>query len=146
MAESIYAKNIITKWPFPVYQRKEGRPELNLFLGVSDEIIKGAFTVHCAWINPGPNPGDFSIHVHPHDELIGFCGTNPDDPLDLGAEAEFWMDGEKHLIKNSFIVFIPKGVKHCPLVINDVKRPIFHLLIATTEKYKAFWGVEKLPE
>jgi hypothetical protein len=44
----------------------------------------------------------------------------------LGGEIELWLDGERHILKNSFIAFVPKGMIHCPLKIKRVDRPIFH--------------------
>lgn len=71
-------------------------------------------------------------HTHPYDELIGFAGINPDDLHDLGGEAELWMGDEQYFINNSFMVFVPKGLKHCPLVIRNIKRNIFHFDIQFT--------------
>jgi hypothetical protein len=101
-------------------------PNLNQILMINGAIVKGAFHVNCAWISPGPNPGVFDAHTHPHDEIIGFIGTNPQDPNDLGAKAELWMDDEKYIISKSFLAYFPKGLKHCPLTVTDVQRPIFH--------------------
>jgi mannose-6-phosphate isomerase-like protein (cupin superfamily) len=65
-------------------------------------------------------------HKHDYDEVLCFFGTNPEDFYDLGGEAEFWIEDEKHIITRSSIVFIPAGVQHCPLSFLRVDRPIFH--------------------
>jgi hypothetical protein len=126
MAELKYANYIITKWPHK-HKRAEGHPVSNFILGLNDSVVKGAFTVNCSWVAPGPNTDTIAAHDHPFDEVLAFIGTNPEDTSDLGAKAELWMDDEKYIITKSFLVFIPKGLKHCPLTVRDVKRPTFVL-------------------
>ena len=67
--------------------------------------------------------------------IFYFLGTNPKDPSDLGAEVEFNIDGETHIIKESFTSFIPAGIQHGPLVIKNVTKPIFHYSSGSTERY-----------
>jgi len=146
MSELKYANYIITEYPREL-PTMEGGPELNHIFDLNDAVVKGAFHVHCAWVSPGPNPGVYGAHTHPHDEVIGFIGTNPEDPTDLGAEAELWMDDEKYIITKSFLAFIPRGLKHCPLTVRDVKRPIFHFDIQTAVGKPEFqWANDKTPE
>ena len=91
------------------------------------EVIKGAFYTECAWFykksegQPGP-----PAHIHGFDEVLAFFGSNPDNPHDLCGEIEFWLDDEKHIITESCLIFIPKGLKHSPLIIHRIDRPIFH--------------------
>ena len=74
-------------------------------------------------------------HVHDVDELLGFLGSNPDDPSDLCGEIELHIDGEPHILTKSSYVFIPAGVKHVPLYINRVDRPIFHFSLLLGPQY-----------
>ena len=134
MAEQKYAKNIITTWPHPPFIDKEGRPRLHPILGLSSRVLEGAFMVNCSWMFAGEDPGRMDAHTHSHDEVIGFIGTNPEDPNDLGAEAELWMEDEKYIIKSSCLIFVPKGLKHCPLIVRDIKRPVFHFDIQMNYK------------
>jgi hypothetical protein len=96
-----YENYIITKAP-PPRPGFKGAPGLKQVLMVNGEMLQGALHVSCAWISPGPNPGVYEGHVHPHDEIIGFIGTNPGDPTDLGGEAELWIDDEKYTITEPF--------------------------------------------
>jgi hypothetical protein len=136
-----YEKYIITKAP-PPHPGFKGAPGLKQVLMVNGEILQGAFHVSCAWISPGPNPGVYEAHVHPHDEIIGFIGTNPGDPTDLGGEAELWIDDEKYAITESFMAYFPKGLKHCPLSVTNVKRPIFHFDIQIAEGRPEFQWIK----
>ena len=108
-----------------------------------DTVPGGKFYNEMMWILPGfgadqagDNPNFKEEHTHEFGELMCFYGFNYDDIMDLGAEIEFWIDGEKHIITESFTAFIPAGVKHGPLTIRNVKRPIAHLIACDTGEYK----------
>ncbi len=77
-------------------------------------------------------------HVHAHDfpEMLCFIGGNPLDVTDLGAEVEFTIDGEKHLIKTATVVSIPGGVDHCPIVIKKVTKPFIFMEVSLTRIWK----------
>ena len=74
-------------------------------------------------------------HSHDNAEILGFYGTNPDDPYDLGGEIEIVIDGETHILTKSSMVFLPGGLPHCPLTITKVDRPIFHFSIVMDPQY-----------
>lgn len=106
-------------------------------LWLDNTVVDGAFQMNCSWYM---KPSDQSSaagkgHTHDCDEILGFFGSNPDNPNDLGGEIEFWLEDEKHIITKSSLVFIPKGMKHCPLIIRRVDRPIFHFSTVTDGTY-----------
>jgi len=74
-------------------------------------------------------------HTHDYDEVIAFIGTDLNDPYDLGAEVELWLDDEKHIINKSCLVYIPAGLKHCPLTFLRVDRPVFHYTTGPAKMY-----------
>ena len=77
-------------------------------------------------------------HSHPYPEILGFVGTDPDDPLELGGEVEFWVEDEPHIITRSTMVFLPPNLKHCPmfvLSVKDEKTPILHFSVVMNELY-----------
>jgi hypothetical protein len=74
-------------------------------------------------------------HAHDYDEVIAFFGTNPDDPYDLGAEVELWLDDEMQIITKTSLVFIPAGLKHSPLVFRRVDHPVFHYTTGPGKMY-----------
>jgi hypothetical protein len=113
-------------------------PKLHHILGINRKIIEGAVTMNCSWMLAGEDPGKMDAHIHPYAEIIGFVGTNPDDLHDLGAEAEIWMDDEKYILTNSFLVYVPPGLRHCPLTVRNIKRNVFHFdLQITTGDFKS---------
>lgn len=76
-------------------------------------------------------------HAHKFPEMLCFIGGNPKDITDFGAEIEFTLGGEKHIIKEPAVVSIPAGVKHCPIVFTRVTRPLVFLEISLTRVWKS---------
>ena len=102
----------------------------NRILWIDDNVVEGAFQMNTAWYFDVPEKDPvFDEHVHDYDELIGFYGSNPDDPYDLGAEMEVTIDGEVHKIDRTSMIFLPAGMPHMPLSIKKVDRPVFHFSI-----------------
>jgi hypothetical protein len=151
MAKSKYGKYIVSAlkppateapWSPPVSAAGKGKGGRVLFL--DSDVVPGAFYVECVWVLPRPAgtvPGGPSrgvgteSHTHDYDEVIAFFGTDLDDPYDLGAEVELWLGDEKHIITKSSLVFIPKGLKHCPLTFLRVDRPVFHFTTGPGKMY-----------
>ncbi len=140
MAESKYEKYIIYK-PKPDRKPPEGMvipPNINEYLTtvtyLDGEYVKGSFIVDCCWFWKGSDYG-VQAHTHDFDEMLAFYGSNPEDPFDLCGEIEMWLEDEKHMLTRSCIIYIPAGLKHCPLVIRRVDRPIFHFGIGTAGMY-----------
>ena len=77
-------------------------------------------------------------HKHPYDEFLFFIGGNPLNVKDFGAEIEiaFGEEWEKHTIKTTSVVYIPKGLQHCPINVKKVAKPIFFGHIMLASKYE----------
>lgn len=129
MNASKTSKYILTEMNLPEYKQKSDAAypgKANHIAWLDKNIIDGAFYMECIWFQEGSEKNRVEAHIHDFDEVIGFFGTNPEDQRDLGGEIELWLDGEKHLLTQSFLAFVPKGMVHCPLKIRRVDRPIFH--------------------
>lgn len=99
-------------------------------------VVPGAFQMNVSWYHHAMEEPIFpEEHVHPNDELVGFFGSDPENPDDLGGIVEFTMEGETHRITKSCMVFVPGGVKHLPLKLVEVNKPIFHFSICIAESY-----------
>jgi quercetin dioxygenase-like cupin family protein len=102
--------------------------------------VPGAFYTDFGWLWSGSANG-YSVEEHSHDfdEVIGFIGTKggEKDPHELGGEMEVWLGGEKHLITKSCLIFVPKGLKHCPLRFNRVDAPILFFSLGMTKTYSS---------
>ena len=144
MAETKYGKYIITgaeaDLKLPAYRRDvaeiaAGAHTRSIYL--DDKVIKGACHVECIWYwRGGSEQSIVEAHTHHFDEVIAFFGTNREDSQDLCGEIELWLEDEKHTLTKSFLAFIPKGMKHCPLIVKRVDRPIFHFLVVLGGEYE----------
>ena len=76
------------------------------------------------------------VHSHDFPEMLCFIGGNPLDITDFGAEIEFTLGGEKHLINTPAVVSIPGGVEHCPIVFKKVSKPLIFLEVSLTRIWK----------
>ena len=113
---------------------------------LDSNVIPGAFQMNTSWYlkpntylidNPPVNGTNFlKSHKHDSNEIVAFYGINPDDPTDLGGEIIFYLDGEKHVLTKSTMMFIPAGMEHAPLIITRVDRPIFHFSVVMEDVYK----------
>jgi len=133
MDKSKYGKYIQT-------ETEPDRPDLadirHRILYLDNNVLPGAFYLSCCWylkasdkaLGEGP-------HVHDFDEVITFIGSNPKDPHDLGGEIELWLGDEKHMLTKSCLIFIPKGLSHCPFFIRRAERPIFHFSTGPSKAY-----------
>ena len=102
--------------------------------------VPGAFYTDFGWLWSGSAKG-YSVEEHSHnfDEVIGFIGTKggEKDPKELGGEMEMWLGGEKHMITKSCLIFVPKGMKHCPLRFVRIDAPILFFSLGLTDKYSS---------
>jgi hypothetical protein len=148
MSEQKYTKYFIfddkKDLKLPSYRLNADSEKIIRMTHVDADTVKGAtFYNEMMWILPGfdkdckdKKPNFKEEHTHEFGELMCFYGLNYENIMDLGAEIEFTIDGETHIIKESFTAFIPPGVKHGPLTIRNVTRPIAHMIACTTGRYK----------
>ena len=132
--ETKYGKYIVYKTmaelnipePPPATPRMD-YPGAQTTISLGDAVVKGSFLLrNRLFFEATDRPHEPIPHSHDTDEALTFFGTNPYDWRDLGGEVEFWIEDEKHILTQSCVIFVPKGVMHCPLWIKRVDRPIFH--------------------
>lgn len=113
-------------------------------LWIDSNCVPGAFQMNtCFWCRPNaemirshPESHVARPHTHVFPEIIGFVGTDPENPLDLGGTVEFWIDGECHHLTKSTMVFIPPNMPHCPLmIVEQGDKPILHFSVVMNETY-----------
>jgi len=150
-AESQYGKFIVTEDlmppPLPEWtkamedQAREGKIlDRTMLLGIMSSIVPGcSLFAGCEilWGLPGGKPVEIEItHTHDFDEVIGFAGTNRNYPRELGGELEFLIGGERHTLTKTCLIFVPRGVEHCPVTIKRIDTPIFMFEAANDPEYK----------
>lgn len=127
MAETKYGE-YITREPL-----KDGRfaPSLS-YIGTPEAGLK--LTVHYI-----TEPFLMIEEAHKHDDVQFLCfyGGNPANIKDFDAEVEISLgeEGEKHLITTSAVVYIPKGLIHCPLNFKKIDKPIIMMGIYLASEY-----------
>lgn len=81
------------------------------------------------WGMPDQNP-PIMEHIHnDYDEVVFHIGSDPDNPEDLGAEIDLYVDSQALRLDKTCTVFAPKGIKHGPLVWKSVSRPHIEMAI-----------------
>jgi quercetin dioxygenase-like cupin family protein len=157
MAEGKYGKYIVTELKnnitLPFFRPGEvldpakpgERRHMNHVIWMDSEVVPGSFYSECVWFFPESMQTTTSVattggegpqaHTHPFEEVITFFGTNRDDPHDLGGEVELWLGDEEFVMTKSFLCYIPAGMKHCPLKINRIERPMFHFTLGPGQTY-----------
>ena len=129
MANSKYEKYIVTELKTPADFTQEYNERYATYakriLWLDENVVEGAFQFNCSWYM-APAEIMSESHIHDTNEVVGFFGNDPQDRYNLGGEIEFWLEDEKFNLTKSCLIFIPKGMKHSPLKILHVERPIFH--------------------
>ena len=134
-----YEKYILTdlKIPADVKSREaEYNKRATRILWLEDEVIKGAESIILSWYWKATEKEGSPSHVHDFDEILGFIGSDPQNPRELNGEVEFWLEDEKYLLTKSCLIYCPKGLRHSPLRVTRVDKPILFLAFSTTAKYK----------
>jgi hypothetical protein len=152
MPKTKYGKYIVSELKPPTVEAPWSPPNLGgvakgkggRVLYMDNDIVPGSFYMECVWVMPhpagtAPPTGSRQVgtetHTHDYDEVIAFIGTDHDDPYNLHAEAELWLGDEKHIITKTSLVFIPAGLKHCPLTFLRVDKPVFHYTTGPGKMY-----------
>ncbi|MDR0916532.1 MAG: hypothetical protein LBN02_05015 [Oscillospiraceae bacterium] len=121
-----YAHNVVTRYAPPSGKWPDA-PQgfLQLLLYLNSERLAGAPYMEIMRFktsnDTGPPP-----HTHDFDEFIGFFGTDPQNPAELGATVEFYVEGEPVRVTRSCLIHLPHGVEHGPLLVPSMTRPIIH--------------------
>lgn len=140
MADSKYGKYIVKT------------PNITGIGGLTDERVKGVTFPKEIFINtglvegcpslvdigwhftiPDPDPVE-QAHSHEFDTVSCFVGSDPKAPSNLGAVLEMQLGDEKHILTKTCVIFIPKGLKHCPLIHRRVDRPYLQIVFAISNE------------
>jgi hypothetical protein len=74
-------------------------------------------------------------HSHDYDQFFVFAGSNLENVMEFDAIVEFYLGGEKQIIDTTSVIFVPKGLVHCPLNVKVVNKPIMYMDIVLSPKY-----------
>jgi hypothetical protein len=76
-------------------------------------------------------------HMHKYPEVVAMLGTDPDNPLDLGAEMEGYVgpDMVKNVVTRSTLAFMPADFVHGTSTVKKVTRPFIFIEINQSPKH-----------
>jgi hypothetical protein len=123
-------------------------------MGESSMFSAGADIFNCFPFNiiyafglkVGPLGMSTEPHVHDHDEVIYFIGSDPKNISDLGAEVNFQIgpkgQEEDHIFSVPTAVVIPKGIWHCPMHTLKFEKPFLCMAVSLTKKYEVLHTVK----
>jgi len=103
---------------------------------MNESLVKGCpMIVDIGWhfTIPDPDPVE-ATHFHDFDTVLCFVGSDPKSPSTLGAVLEMQIGDEKHMLTKTCAIFIPRGLKHCPLIHRRVDRPYLQIGFAMIDK------------
>lgn len=124
---------------YPSYQTEPDHKTVKPVVTIDDEVVPGAeLFADTNWILPGAE-NELKLcdsHTHAFGEMLGFYGYNYDNIQDLGAEIEIIIDNEVNILDRSFAAYVPPGVQHGPIIVRNVRRPIFWVSSGRTPRYE----------
>ena len=101
---------------------------------MEENFMPGAPYFEIMWFTGCREPRP-PAHTHTFEEIIGFIGSDPNYPKDLGATVKFLIEDEWYTFTESVLIHIPAGLKHCPFVVENVERPFIHFSGGPNVKY-----------
>ena len=136
-----YAQNFVQSLQYPdgmstpefaaIYEKFAHR-----ILWMDGNVCPGAFQMNTAWYKAVPERDPiFTEHSHPYAELIGFFGSDPENPEELNGEIIFSINGEAHRLTKSTLIYLAPDMKHNPMRILRVDKPIFHFSVVPNSTY-----------
>lgn len=124
-------KYVVDTPAYEVIPKDQVRNRIPAMTLMSSNLVPGTrMYVETGWVlgMPDPNP-HIEEHAHDYDEIVLHIGTDPDNPEDLGGEIEIGLDGQPVVINRTSAIYIPKGMKHGPLVWKEFHHPHLELTI-----------------
>ena len=122
-----YANYRVTKYA-PVDGRIPDAPPgfLTFLLWIDAQKLPGAPYTEAVWFHTTNDTGP-EEHVHEDlDEFIAFVGSDPEHPEELNGDVSFLIGGEQIHTRKSTLVFVPRKIKHSPLLVHELRRDILH--------------------
>jgi hypothetical protein len=136
MNETKYGKYFLTQ---PVLKRKAFNPKVTqpkAILQSGTHFNTGNFTIAWECITQ-PMVMDPIPHSHDYDEYLSWIGGNSEDLFDFNAEIEILLgeEGEKHIINQATVLYLPAGLVHCPINYLKINKPVLFNVIAFDPAY-----------
>jgi hypothetical protein len=120
--------------PPPIRIGKEGQLHIKELLEKDAQSIPD-LTLNYHFVDK-PYVSKSTSHTHDSQEFLVWYGVDPEYPGDFGAEIVLYLgeEQEKHVITKPSLVSISPGLRHCPMEITRVDKPIFQITIMLAER------------
>jgi len=122
-----YSDHRVTKYA-PVDGRIPEAPEgfLSFLLWIDGKKLTGAPYTEAVWFHTTNDTGP-EEHIHDDlDEFIAFIGSDPEHPEELNGDISFLIGGEQIHTRKSTLVFVPRQIRHSPLLVHELEKDILH--------------------
>jgi hypothetical protein len=146
MAKIDYEKNLVRK---PVYKTGnktvKGR-QAPIATYMSNDLVPGSnLYIELGWISaiPEPNP-HVGEHKHDYNQILMYIGSDPAQREDLYGEIEYYVGGQSLSFDTTSALYIPKGLRHGPIIWKRVDQPILEMtIILGADKATESWSTAK---
>jgi hypothetical protein len=77
-------------------------------------------------------------HGHDFFETLAFLGGDPNNPRELGEKGVTHLGKEQEELPFDVptIISMPPGLQHCPMLVDDIKKPVIFLEVSATKAFK----------
>jgi hypothetical protein len=96
---------------------------------LNSDLVPGCRAyIDFGWIYGLPNPNPpIPEHDHGYEEVVCMIGGKPDNPEDLGAELEFFINNHPLTFDTTTAIYVTRDIPHGPLTWKSLDRP--HILM-----------------
>ena len=108
--------------------RKDNQNIIRRIAWTDESFMPGVPYFEIMWFFAPEEPTGPPTHSHTFDEIIGFIGSDPNNPSDLGATVKFLLADEWQTFTKSVLMHVPAGMPHGPMVFEDIRKPFIHLI------------------
>jgi hypothetical protein len=100
-------------------------------------LLDGCIFSEAGWfVKPVTEPG---MIRHDSDALLVFIGSNPEDPENLNAEIELWIENDQLILTETCFVFVPKGAAYGNMHTRSLNAPVLYTInLMDTDTYASF--------
>lgn len=105
-------------------------------LGMDKTILSNCMVTGSGWYKE--DCCDERVVRHSSDEVLMFLGGDIENPDDLNAEIEIWLENDRLVLDRCCAVYIPAGVAHGKLRVSNLEKPVaYYFVQTTTDEYDA---------
>jgi hypothetical protein len=93
------------------------------------QINVANYYIEFGWIWGKVEPGIPPMTHKKFDEIVLHIGGDSKDPEDLGGTMQFGMGEDLLTFNKSYAMYVPRGLKHGPLIWQEVHKPFIEMAI-----------------